>query len=100
MQIIEQIEEESTKRVRLEARIAETDKLLIEEAAKIEGRSMSDFVVRTAQAAARDVIDKHNHINLSARDSARFVEVLLNPPKPNKHLQKAAAKHKELVRNK
>jgi hypothetical protein len=36
--------------------------------------------------------------NLSTKDSARFVEVLLNPPKPNRHLQRAAVKHKELVR--
>ena len=99
MQITEHIEKE-TKRVRLEARITEPGKSLIREAAKLEGRSVSDFVVEHAQEAARDVIERHNHINLSARDSARFVEVLLNPPKPNKHLQRAASRHKKLIRNK
>jgi uncharacterized protein (DUF1778 family) len=97
---IQDQEENLTKKERLEARTTARIKKMIEEAAQLEGRSVSDFVVQHTQEAARDVIEKHNVITLSARDSASFVEALLNPPAPNKRLKRAAARHKELITGK
>jgi len=36
-------------------------------------------------------------IILSAGDSARFAEALLDPPAPDEYLKRAAARHKKLV---
>lgn len=90
-------EDEKTKNERLAARTTPRIKKLIEEAASLEGRSVSDFMVEHAQAAAVDIIEKHNSIILSSRDSARFIETLLNPPAPNEHLKRAAVRHKKVI---
>lgn len=100
MRTIRYTEEEQTKKERLEARISPRAKKLIEEAAMLEGRTVSDFVVQHAQEAARSVIEKYNFIALSARDSKSFVEALLNPPAPNERLKRAAARHKKLISEK
>ncbi len=77
------------KRERLEARITPDQKALFQRAASLEGRTMTDFVVYSAQRAAEDVIRAHQ-IALSGRDSIAFVEALLNPPAPNDLLRAAA----------
>ena len=80
---------------RLEARITPGQKRLLQRAADLEGRSLTDFVVSSAQAAAKNVIEEHQVLRLSARDSERFVNALLNPPKPNENLLRAARRYKQ-----
>ncbi len=75
---------------RLEARITSRQKQLLQQAADIEGRSLSDFVVTSAQVAARRLILEHRLVDLSSRDSEAFARVLLNPPAPNAALRAAA----------
>jgi uncharacterized protein (DUF1778 family) len=98
-QSIEYLEEDVAKKERLEARTTLPVKKLIQQAAVLEGRSVSDFVVDHAQEAARGVLERHNNISLSVSDSVRFVEALMNPPAPNERLQRAAKRHKELIKN-
>lgn len=94
------VKEDLTKEARLEARTTSSVKELIQQAADLEGRTVSDFVIEHAREAAVDVIERHSHIRLSARDSARFVELLLNPPAPHEKLKRAAHRHKALIKNK
>jgi uncharacterized protein (DUF1778 family) len=75
---------------RLEARITSRQKQLLQRAADLEGRSLSDFVVTSAQAAARRLILEHRLVGLSSRDSEAFARVLLSPPAPNAALRAAA----------
>lgn len=84
------------KQERLDARLTADQKALIQKAADLEGRSLSDFVVASAFAAAEERVRRHEVMVLSERDSKRFVEALLNPPEPNEHLRRAAARHREL----
>ena len=81
----------SSKRERLEARITPQQKELLQEAAALEGTSLSDFVVRAQRAAEKSIRD-YAVITLSARDSQTFVEALVEPPAPNAALR-AAAEH-------
>ena len=74
---------------RLEARISEEVKALLQEAADLEGRTLTDFVVSTAQAEAYRVIEQHRVLKLSREDSEAFVEAILNPPEPNDALKSA-----------
>jgi len=94
------VKEDLAKEARLEARTTSRVKELIQHAADLEGRSVSDFVIEHAREAAEDVIEKHSHIRLSAKDSARFVEALVNPPAPRERLKRAARRHKELIKSK
>lgn len=85
-----------SKPERLEARLPADAKAIIQRAADISGRSVSDFVVSSALEAAKETIREHEIIVLSARDSITFVEALLNPKGPNVALRKAFRRHREL----
>jgi uncharacterized protein (DUF1778 family) len=84
------------KRERLEARITPEQKALFQRAADLTGRSLTDFVVSSVQAAAEEAIEQHHVIHLSARDSLIFAEAILNPAEPNEHLRAAARRYREL----
>src|SRR6056297_2136716 len=79
---------------RLEARISPDMKKLIQKAAELEGRTVSDFLISSSVAAARQVINAHLNIDLSIRDQVLFAEGLLNPPEPVHNLRVAAGKYK------
>jgi uncharacterized protein (DUF1778 family) len=83
---------------RLEARVTREQKQLIEHAAELEGRSITDFVVASAQSAARQVIQDHEILKLTARDREVFVQALLNPPQPTDKLRQAVRRYKEAFR--
>jgi uncharacterized protein (DUF1778 family) len=83
---------------RLEARVTREQKQLIEHAAELEGRSITDFVVASAQSAARQVIQDHESLKLTARDREVFVQALLNPPQPTDKLRQAVRRYKQAFR--
>lgn len=75
---------------RLSLRVAPEDKALLLRAVALQSTDLTDFVVRTAVKAARDVIDRAERVKLSARDSLKVLALLENPPAPNKKLRAAA----------
>jgi uncharacterized protein (DUF1778 family) len=85
------------KQDRLEARLSPDTKALFQEAAAIQGRSLTDFVVSSALEAARRTVRQNEWIELSRRDRIAFVEALLNPPAPNDRLQKAMRRHNQAI---
>ena len=68
-------------------------KALIERAARLQGRSLTDFLIASAQQEAERVIHEHEVMVLSPRDSVSFVQALLNPPPPNEALRAAFRRH-------
>lgn len=84
---------------RLEARVSPEIKALWQKAADLEGRTLTDFVVASVQAAACKVIEQHQTLKLSLEDSEAFVDALLNPPKPNDALKAAALQYKQVIRD-
>jgi uncharacterized protein (DUF1778 family) len=82
---------------RLEARINQETKALIQKAADLEGRTLTDFVVASVQAAACRVIEQHQTLKLSIEDSEAFADAVLNPPKPNEALKSAASRYKQVI---
>ena len=82
---------------RFDARLNRDQKLLIQRAADLEGRSMTDFVIQSAQAAAERTIQERATLVLSARDSLAFAEAILNPPEPVPALRKAAREYVEMM---
>ena len=64
---------------RLEARITVSQKALIEHAAALQGRSVTDFVLSSVQEAAAKAIDEHQRLTLSVRDGRAFVQALAAP---------------------
>jgi uncharacterized protein (DUF1778 family) len=82
---------------RLEARISPETKALLQKAAALEGRTLTDFVVASVQAEACRVIQQHQTLKLSLEDSQAFVDALLNPPKPNEALKAAVLRYKQVM---
>jgi uncharacterized protein (DUF1778 family) len=76
----EQQVEKPSKSERLEARLSREQKELLQWAADLEGRSLTDFVVSHAQNAALQTISEHTVIKLSRADSITFAESLQSLP--------------------
>ena len=87
----------TAKAARLEARISQDQKALLERAALIAGRSLTDFVVNSAQEAATRTIRDHEMMSLSARDSKTFVAAILDASEPGARLRKAAQRYKKAM---
>jgi uncharacterized protein (DUF1778 family) len=83
------------KTARLEARITEEQKVLLQRAAALAGRSLSDFIVSSAQEAAVRTIHDNELISLCAEECNAFVKTLLNPPEPGERLKKAAQTYRQ-----
>ena len=56
-----------------------------------------EFVLRSAEAAANEVIREHQVITFTIEDSQAFVNALLNPPEPNDKLRAAFENYKRDV---
>jgi uncharacterized protein (DUF1778 family) len=83
-----------SKSERLEARISKEQKELLQRAATLQGRSLTDFVVASACEVAIRTVQDYETIRLGDRDREAFVAALLNPPEPNHTLQRAAERYK------
>jgi uncharacterized protein (DUF1778 family) len=82
---------------RLGFRVDEPTKALIERAAQLERRKLTDFCMTALTEAARRTIAEHESIVLSARDRAVFFDTLVKPPAPNERLERAFEEHKRRV---
>lgn len=88
----------STNRVRserLEARVTADQKKLIEHAAALQGRTVTDFVLASVQEAARQAIEDHQRLDLSIRDSQVFVDALINPQPVNDRLRETVRRYRK-----
>jgi uncharacterized protein (DUF1778 family) len=76
-------ERERPNRVeRLGFRLDEETKDLIERAAHLSRRKVSDFCVTALTDTARRTIAEHETLVLSDRDRTAFFDALVNPPEP------------------
>jgi uncharacterized protein (DUF1778 family) len=88
---------DNNRGARLEARISPAQKSVLQRAATLSGRTLSEFVVASAQEAASKVIQDHESIRLSRAEQTAFVKALLSPPAPGAGLRKAAAAYKKRI---
>ena len=84
-----------TRVERLEARVTAEQKSLIERAAALQGRTVTDFVLTSVQDAARRAIEEHSQLALSIRDSEAFVDALLNPKPVNGRLRDTVRRYRK-----
>ncbi len=85
----------NTRGARIEARISTAQKALFQQAATLSARSLSEFVVASAQEAATRIIQTHEAIALTREEQIRFVNALLAPAEPNARLRKAAVQYRK-----
>jgi uncharacterized protein (DUF1778 family) len=78
---------------RLDVRLGEEQKKLIEQAAGFLGQTISAFTVATLVRQAEEVVERFGTLRLSDRDRDAFLAALDNPPAPNAKLRRAAKRY-------
>jgi uncharacterized protein (DUF1778 family) len=87
----------SRRAERLGFRLDEETKELIERAAHLERRKLTDFCVTALADAARRTIAEHEVLRLSERDRRAFFDALMTPPKPSERLRRAVVEHRRRI---
>ena len=89
--------ERRTRGTRLGFRVDAETKRLVERAAALERRSLTDFCLTALTEATRETITRHESLSLSERDRAVFFDALIHAPKPNARLRRAFMSAEERV---
>ncbi|EAQ9126055.1 DUF1778 domain-containing protein [Salmonella enterica] len=84
------------KKQRIDLRLNEDDKHMIEEAAAMTNQSISQFMVSTASERAAEVIDQHRRLLLNEESWNLVMDAITNSPAPNDRLKRAANRLREL----
>ncbi|EJJ1581954.1 DUF1778 domain-containing protein [Salmonella enterica] len=84
------------KKQRIDLRLNEDDKHMIEQAAAMTNQSISQFMVSTASERAAEVIDQHRRLLLNVESWNLVMDAITNPPTPNDRLKRAANRLREL----
>ena len=82
---------------RLEARVPLPIKSLIDRAAALEGRSITDYVIATLERHAVKVVHEHEILQLTTADSHAFARAMISPPKPKRALKGILSRHAKTV---
>lgn len=75
---------------RMSLRIRPEQKAVLLRAVALERTDLTDFVLRHALSAAKEVIEESDHVRVSGRDGLRVLDLLEKPPRPNAKLRAAA----------
>ena len=78
------------KKQRIDLRLTDDDKSMIEEAAAISNQSVSQFMLNSASQRAAEVIEQHRRMILTEESWTRVMDALSNPPSPGEKLKRAA----------
>lgn len=93
-----QSEARRSRGARLGFRVDAKTKSLVERAAKLESRNVTDFCLTALTEAARHAIESHSALVLSEEDRAAFFDALVRPPKPNARLRRALRAERQRVK--
>jgi uncharacterized protein (DUF1778 family) len=89
--------ERRARAFRLGFRVDAETKRLVERAAALERRSLTDFCLTALTDATHATIARHESLVLSERDRATFFDALVHAPKPNTRLRRAFRSARERV---
>lgn len=81
-------------KARFDTRLTTQQKELFERAARLGGfKTLSDFILSSAQQQADQILEKHNQLLAGEADQQAFFRAILHPPKPNARLKKAMGRY-------
>jgi uncharacterized protein (DUF1778 family) len=88
-------ESAQAKTSRIDLRVTQEQKELLERAASLKGISLSAYTLLHILPVAQKEIDTHERLVLSDRDRDLFMSVMENPPELKGKLKSAIAQYKE-----
>ena len=87
----------AVKNERINLRLKQSAKNLIERAASFEGKTVSSFILSSALASAEKTIHERESIQLNEQDARRFFDALAKQVKFNDKLTAALLEHDQRV---
>jgi len=85
---------------RFDTRLSKEQKELFEYAARLGGfRTLTEFVIHSAQEKAQVIVKEHQNMLESERDRDLFFAEVLNPGEPNQELLQAAENYQKYLRS-
>ena len=88
------------EQTRFDARLPKEQKEFFERAAYLGGyRSLTEFVIVSAQEKAKEIIKEKELIIASARDSEIFFDAITNVKKPSETLKNAVEDYNSFITN-
>ncbi|KOO08749.1 DUF1778 domain-containing protein [Vibrio hepatarius] len=75
------------KKERVEFRLSESEKSVLEEAALLSNTTISKFVSETTVAKAQEVISEHKRLQIEASQWESVMDALENPAEPTDLMQ-------------
>jgi len=78
------------KKQRIDLRLTDDDKRMIEEAAAMSNQTMTQFMVASASERAAEIIEQHRRLLLNEESWNLVMDAISNPPAPNERLKRAA----------
>lgn len=88
-----------TTYARIEARIPIEIQQMIKQAANLEGRTLTDFMIKALSEAAKQTIEENQMVKLSMADQQRFVEIMRSSNQPTVAMQEAMKLHEKMVQS-
>ncbi len=86
----------AVEKTRFDTRLPREQKEFFEYAASLGGyRTLTEFIISSAQKQAKKIVEDHNKILASKRDQEIFFNALSNPEKPNENLKNAMNRYKK-----
>ena len=86
---------------RLEIRLSKELKEHLEYMAQLGGfKTLTDFMLFSAQKEAKRIQKEKGTILSTVKDWEMFIDTMLNPPKPNAALRRAAERYKKMTSSK
>jgi uncharacterized protein (DUF1778 family) len=85
------------KTARLEARITEEQKQMIEQAAYLRGQNLTEFVLGVLAEASMEIIKNHALLELTQSDRAVFASALLDSNPPSEQALADAQWYKQMI---
>ena len=88
----------TAEKSRFDTRIPKEQKALFEYAANLGGfRTLTEFVLYSAQQQATTIIEKHHSILATTKDQCIFFDAIMNAQQPNDRLKKAVETFNKVV---
>lgn len=81
------------KQDRVEFRTSHHERQQIEKAAAFLGMNVSSYLRMIALEKSDEVLKSNSSMSLSIKDWNMFMDLIENPPKPNKNLKRTIAKY-------
>jgi len=84
------------KKQRIDLRLTDDDKTIIEEAAALSNQTITQFMVSSASQRAAEVIEQHRRLILDEESWNLVMDAISCPPQPNEKLKRATKRLRDM----